>query len=89
MTPDTVTVCCGEHVIASHHRSWAKNAVITDPEHKAAAAALRHAFAADRAAREQARRHADGHPVTLRALPDYDALFGVDFDPTSTKVSNE
>jgi transposase len=30
------------------------------------------------------RRHADGHVVALRPLPDYDALFGVDFtcDPT-------
>ena len=28
------------------------------------------------------RRHADGHVVALRPLPDYDALFGVDFTPT-------
>lgn len=27
------------------------------------------------------RIHADGHVVAIRALPDYDALFGVDFDP--------
>jgi transposase len=86
-TPDTVTVCCGEHVIASHPRSWAKNAVITDSAHKTAAAALRQAFAAGRAARDQARRHADGHPVTLRALPDYDALFGVDFTAPPRKAS--
>ena len=78
-TPDTVTVCCGEHVIASHRRSWAKNAVITDPAHQATAAAMRQALALDRAARERVRRHADGTTVTLRALPDYDALFGVDF----------
>jgi len=31
----------------------------------------------------------DGHAVALRALPDYDALFGVDFDPSSTRASNE
>ena len=30
------------------------------------------------------RRHSDGHAVALRALPDYDALFGVDFTPTPT-----
>lgn len=88
-TPGTVTVCCGEHVIASHRRSWAKNAVVTDPARKAAAAGLRRAFAADRAAREQARRHADGHPVTLRALPDYDALFGVDFTAPPRKASTK
>ena len=27
------------------------------------------------------RVHPDGHVVAIRALPDYDALFGVDFDP--------
>ena len=30
------------------------------------------------------RRHADGHVVALRPLPDYDALFGVDFTPEHT-----
>jgi transposase len=86
-TPDTVRVCCGEHVIASHARSRAKNAVVTGPARKAAAAELRQAFAAGRAARGQARRHADGHPVTLRALPDYGALFGVGFTAPPRKAS--
>lgn len=85
--PDTVTVWCGEHNLARHARSWAKNAVITDPAHKATAAAMRQALALDRAAREQARRHADGHPVMLRALPDYDALFGVDFTPSPAEAN--
>jgi transposase len=80
-SPDTVTVSCGGQPAASHPRSWAKHAVITDPAHQAAAAAMRQALAADRAARERARRHADGTAVMLRALPDYDALFGVDFTP--------
>jgi hypothetical protein len=31
--------------------------------------------------RETTRTHADGHVVAIRALPDYDDLFGVDFDP--------
>ena len=31
-----------------------------------------------------ARHHGDGHAVMLRALPDYDALFGVDFTSTPT-----
>ncbi|ABD11134.1 hypothetical protein ThrDRAFT_03484 [Frankia casuarinae] len=35
--------------------------------------------------RAATRRYADGHRVALRALPDYDALFGVDFDPTGTE----
>ena len=33
------------------------------------------------------RRHADGHVVALRPLPDYDALFGVDFTPDPTPNS--
>ncbi len=41
------------------------------------------ALAEQRRAQQQAhqsgaRRHSDGHPVAIRALPDYDALFGID-----------
>ena len=42
---------------------------------------LRADLAASRAERRSQRFHADGHVVAIRALPDYDALFGVDFDP--------
>jgi hypothetical protein len=50
---------------------------------------MRVALAQQRRAQQQAhqhgqRRHGDGHPVAIRALPDYDALFGVDFNPTTT-----
>ena len=85
---DTVTVRCDGQLAASHLRSWAKNAVITDPAHQAAAARMRQALAADRAARERSRRHPDGHAVMLRALPDYDALFGVDFTSAPTTEAN-
>jgi transposase len=81
---DTVTVRCDGQQVARHPRSLAPHAVIVDPAHAAAAKAMRQALAADRQARQTARRHADGHLVSLRALPDYDALFGVDFDPTPT-----
>jgi len=37
--------------------------------------------AVEAARRSRSRHHEDGHPVMLRALPDYDALFGSDFDP--------
>jgi transposase len=87
-SPQVVTVRCDGQVIASHPRSWAKNAVVTDPAHQAAAARMRQALALDRAARERDRRHADGHAVMLRALPDYDALFGVDFTPATTTEAN-
>jgi transposase len=87
---DTVTVQCDGQVVARHHRSWAKQGVVTDPAHKATAAQLRHAFAEERQRRQAATRyHADGHGVSLRALPDYDALFGVDFTNPSMKASSE
>jgi transposase len=88
-SPDTVTVRCDGQVIAAHARSWARHAVVTDPAHQAAAAAMRQALALDRASRQQARRHTDGTPVTLRALPDYDALFGVDFTAPPRKASTK
>jgi transposase len=87
---DTVTVACDGQVVARHRRSWAKQDVVTDPTHKATAARLRHAFAEERQRRQAAARyHADGHAVALRALPDYDAMFGVDFTNPSMKASNE
>jgi transposase len=89
-SPDTVTAFCDGQVVARHERSWAKQAVVTDPAHAAAAARMRQALAVEREKRAAAtRHHPDGHAVALRALPDYDALFGVDFDPVSTKASNE
>ena len=89
-TPDTVTVLCDGQLAARHARSWAKHDVVTDPAHKATAAQLRHAFAEERQRRAAATRyHADGHAVSLRALPDYDALFGVDFTNPSMKASSE
>jgi len=85
-----VTACCDGQLVARHDRSWAKHGVITDPAHAATAAQLRHALAEDRQRRQAAlRRHSDGHAVTLRALPDYDALFGVDFtNPTISSASS-
>lgn len=79
---------CDDQIVARHDRSWAKHAVVTDPDHVSAAAQLRHGLADERRRRTAAatRRHIDGHPVSLRTLPDYDALFGVDFDSTPTPV---
>jgi len=87
---DTVTVACDGRPVAEHPRSWARQGVITDPAHAAAAARMRQALAAGRRERERAgRRHADGHAVMLRALPDYDALFGVDFTtPSPSQEAN-
>jgi transposase len=86
----TVSVVCDDEVVARHPRSWAHRAVVNDPAHLAAAEVLRREFTARREANTHAaRRHADGHTVVLRALPDYDALFGVDFDPTPDLDSAE
>jgi transposase len=83
-SPSQVTVVHDGLDVAVHQRCWAKRAVITDPEHVRIAAELRTEYrlqGAEAARRSQARHHEDGHPVMLRALPDYDALFGSDFDP--------
>jgi transposase len=85
-----VTVFCDGQTVAHHHRSWARHGVVTDPAHAATAAKMRQALAEDRQRRQAAtRHHADGHAVALRALPDYDALFGVDFTNPTTKASNK
>lgn len=83
-SPQAVTATCAGRVVAHHQRVWTSGATITDPAHQAAAAALRrdHAQAARLAAAARSTRaHPDGHVVAIRALPDYDALFSVDFDP--------
>jgi hypothetical protein len=81
-SPSEVSVSCDGQIVACHTRSWAKQAVVTDPAHVATAAQMRQALALQRQSRQKApRHHADGHTVMLRALPDYDALFGVDFNP--------
>lgn len=85
-----VTVVCDGQVVARHSRSWAKRGVVTDPAHSATAARMRQALAEDRQRRQAAtRHHPDGHAVILRALPDYDALFGVDFTNPTPKARNE
>ncbi|AQA03005.1 transposase [Mycobacterium sp. MS1601] len=87
-SPAEVTVRCDGQVVARHSRCWATHAVVTDPSHVAIASGLRSALADQRTRRAAAgrRHHGDGHPVALRALPDYDALFGVDFDSAPTIV---
>ena len=88
-SPTTVEAFCDGQLVAHHDRSWARHMVITDPAHVATAHQMRLALAEQRRTQQQAqqsgsRRHSDGHPVAIRALPDYDALFGVDFNPATT-----
>lgn len=81
-TPGRVVATCAGQVVADHVRCWATAATITDPAHRDLARVLRADLVQRRRAAAQATRsHHDGHVVAIRALPDYDALFGVDFDP--------
>lgn len=81
-----MTVFC-EGRVAHRSRSWAKRQVVTDPVHAATAAKVREALALDRQRRQAAARdHGDGHAVALRALPDDDAFFGVDVNPSAAKA---
>ena len=67
---DRVRVLCDGRVVADHQRIWARHQTITDPQHAAAARALRR----DRL--EIVRpREAD---VQIRCLADYDAALGLD-----------
>lgn len=85
-TEAMVTMTCNGDPVGAHQRCWAKRVTVTDPAHVAVAKTLRAGFAADKLARERAaRHHTDGHPVTLRALTDYDTLFGSDFTTTSAE----
>ncbi|WFE93541.1 IS21 family transposase [Micromonospora sp. WMMD987] len=79
-TPSRMVASCAGQVVADHDRDWGHARTITDPEHQATARLLRQDLAARRR-QASTRLHADGHVVAIRALPDYDALFGVDFDP--------
>lgn len=91
-SPSAVTVFCQGQIVAQHRRSWAKQAVITDPAHITQAQRMRRDLVRDRHPSQHsgsgapgtsagARQHTDGHVVEMRALPVYDALFGVDFTP--------
>lgn len=82
-TPDLVAVSCADQIVATHQRLWTTAATVTDPDHRDTAKILRADLAEQRRqARATTRLHTDGHVVAMRALPDYDTLFGVDFDPT-------
>lgn len=78
---ERVDVVCAGAPVASHARCWSTSQTITDPAHREQAKTMRRELAAREPGPRPVREHADGHVVALRALPDYDALFGVDFDP--------
>jgi hypothetical protein len=71
-----ITVLCAGVAVAAHQRSWATRQTVTDPAHVATAAVLRSAYQA-RTAEMRGPAAAAGAVVGLRALSDYDALFGL------------
>jgi transposase len=66
---DTVTITCAGRRVAIHDRCWARHQSITDPDHRAAAEALR------KLPRTATRPVID--EVEQRSLSDYDQVFGV------------
>lgn len=75
-----VTISCTGQPAGRHARSLRTGLTITDPEHVAQAARLRAHY--QRPKPSGVRTHTDGHRVQIRALSDYDALFGVEFTTT-------
>ena len=72
---DRVRVRLDGRIVADHPRAWARGMVITDPEHRDAAAVLRREF-------QQPRLTAVGDDLT-RDLADYDRAFGLVEDGVS------
>jgi len=66
-----VRVSCDGQVVADHDRAWARHQTITNPEHLAAARALRRD-------RLEVIRPAAEPAVEIRRLADYDAALGID-----------
>lgn len=84
---ERVQVRCRGRLVADHPRCWARRQVITDPAHVATAAQMRAAY--QQIPATSVRAHADGHEVQMRALPDYDELFGIDFPaPAARKAQS-
>ncbi len=71
-----VRVFCEGSVVADHERTWAWHQTLSDPEHVAAAKALRSArVGLLRPGTSAEAKHAD---VEQRSLDDYDTVFGLD-----------
>lgn len=88
-----VVMRCADVTVADHRRSWANHVVIADPHHVRAAKELRrdyrlHGLTTTAANAARVRAHLDGHHVPIRALPDYDDLYGVDFTATTDLESH-
>jgi transposase len=84
-----VIAVCDGRTVADHERCWASHATVTDPAHVEIARGLRRDWTTAKRDRERTLRAGPSGPrVMFRELPDYDALFGVDFpvNPTTGEV---
>jgi transposase len=76
-----------DRLVADHRRSWGRALTLTDPEHVAAAARLRHAFQTPQTpaapTRSDSSDLADASDVGVRDLADYDTAFGVAIEVAS------
>lgn len=77
---DVVSVTCAKTLVASHQRCWGTRETITDPAHVITAAVLRTAFQARTAALRGPATV--GTTVGVRALSDYDTVFGLSVPTT-------
>ena len=80
---DEVIVTNHGQVVASHPRRWARRLTVTDPAHQLAAVKARADYR-----HNTTRREATEHPVALRALPDYDAIFNTGQDTMNQAVAS-
>jgi len=81
-----VIVVCAGTIVADHPRCWADRQVITDPAHVEAARQLRREY---NTTRLRPRLPDTGISVPIRALSDYDALFGIDFTASADQQDQE
>ncbi len=81
-----VIVVCDGTAVADHERCWATAATVTDPGHVVTAKGLRSQFSAAKRERERAGGVGPEQRVMFRDTSDYDALFGVRFDPATGEV---
>ncbi|WP_456505171.1 IS21 family transposase [Arthrobacter sp. UYCu723] len=83
-TLERIQVRLEGRLVADHPRSWAVHQTITDPAHKESAGRLRTEY--------WKANHARPAPpptdVSARALPDYDALYGIDFSHRTGAASS-
>jgi len=95
VTTEQIIAYCDGHVVAEHPRCWARHQSITDPEHAAAAAAMRgevHRQAAQAASSRRplaATGTGPGIEVEQRELGTYDRLFTVIDGGADTRTETE